>query len=68
MPRRCEDRRPDPWSVVNRTHDSLIKGGLLGGSANGRRQHTPPIRGSDSDVRLNRALRMLADGLRQLNA
>lgn len=68
MPRRFDDRRPDLWSVFNRTQENLTKGGLRGRSANGRRQQTRPVQGIDSDVRLNRALWMLADGLRQLKA
>jgi hypothetical protein len=65
MPRRFDDRRPDLWSVFNRTQENLTKGGLHGRSANGRRQQTRPVQGIDSDVRLNRALWLLADGLRQ---
>lgn len=68
MPRRFDDRRPDLWSVFNRTQENLTKGGLHGRSASGRRQQTRPVQGIDSDVRLNRALWMLADGLRQLKA
>ena len=68
MPRRFDDRRPDLWSVFNRTQENLTKGGLHGRNANGRRQQTRPVQGIDSDVRLNRALWMLADGLRQLKA
>lgn len=68
MPRRFDDRRPDLWSVFNRTQENLTKGGLHGRSANGRRQRTRPVQGIDSDVRLNRALWLLADGLRQLKA
>lgn len=68
MPRRFGDRRPDLWSVFNRTQENLTKGGLHGRSANGRRQQTRPVQGIDSDVRLNRALWLLADGLRQLKA
>ncbi|HBO9041979.1 MULTISPECIES: DUF932 domain-containing protein [Pseudomonadota] len=68
MPRRFDDRRPDLWSVFNRTQENLTKGGLYGRSANGRRQRTRPVQGIDSDVRLNRALWLLADGLRQLKA
>ncbi len=68
MPRRYDDRRPDLWSVFNRTQENLTKGGLSGRSANGRRQRTRPVQGIDSDVRLNRALWLLADGLRQLKA
>ena len=68
MPRRFDDRRPDLWSVFNRTQENLTKGGLHGRSANGRRQQTRPVQGIDSDLRLNRALWLLADGLRQLKA
>ena len=68
MPRRFDDRRPDLWSVFNRAQENLTKGGLHGRSANGRRQRTRPVQGIDSDVRLNRALWLLADGLRQLKA
>ena len=68
MPRRFDDRRPDLWSVFNRTQENLTKGGLHGRSANGRRQQTRPVQGIDSDIRLNRALWLLADGMRQLKA
>lgn len=68
MPRRFDDRRPDLWSVFNRAQENLIKGGLRSRSANGRRQQTRAVQGIDSDVRLNRSLWLLADGLRQLKA
>jgi hypothetical protein len=68
MPRRFDDRRPDLWMTFNRIQENLTKGGLHGRSANGRRQQTRPVQGIDSDVRLNRALWLLADGLRQLKA
>src|SRR5256885_4246401 len=32
MPRRFDDRRPDLWSVFNRTQENLTKGGLSGRS------------------------------------
>jgi len=68
MPRRFDDRRPDLWSVFNRTQENLTKGGLTARAANGRRQRTRPVQGIDSDIRLNRALWLLADGMRQLKA
>ena len=68
MPRRFDDRRPDLWSVFNRTQENLTKGGLAGRAANGRRQRTRPVQGIDSDIRLNRALWLLADGMRALKA
>ncbi|MBS4018174.1 MAG: DUF945 domain-containing protein [Dechloromonas sp.] len=68
MPRRFDDRRPDLWSVFNRTQENLTKGGLQGRATNGRRQSTRPVQGIDQNIRLNRALWLLADGMRQLKA
>lgn len=45
MPRRFDDRRPDLWSVFNRTQENLTKGGLSARAANGRRQTTRPRAG-----------------------
>lgn len=66
MPRRTDDDRRDLWSVFNRTQENLIKGGLNGRATNGRRQSTRPVQGIDQNLRLNRALWLLADGMRQL--
>ncbi|MBU9413494.1 DUF932 domain-containing protein [Burkholderia multivorans] len=67
-PRRAADAHADLWSVLNRTQENLIKGGLSGRAANGRRKQTRPVQGIDQNVRLNRALWLLADGMRQLKA
>jgi hypothetical protein len=67
-PRRLDDQRPDLWSVFNRTQENLLKGGLQGRNARGRRQTTRPVQGIDQGIRLNRALWLLADGLRQLKS
>ncbi len=66
--RRYDDNRSDLWSVFNRTQENLIKGGLHGRNRNGHRQKTRPVQGIDQNLRLNRALWLLADGLRQLKA
>ena len=68
MPRRTDDDRRDLWSVFNRTQENLVKGGLNGCAASGRRQSTRPVQGIDQNLRLNRALWLLADGMRQLKA
>ena len=68
MPRRFEDRSADLWSVFSRTQENLIRGGLEGRNANGRRQRTRAVQGIDADIRLNRALWLLADGMRRLKA
>ncbi|WP_446027539.1 DUF932 domain-containing protein [Lelliottia amnigena] len=68
LPRRPEDRRADLWSIFNCVQENLLKGGLPGHSANGHRQRTRPVQGIDQSVRLNRALWLLAEGMRQLKA
>jgi hypothetical protein len=67
-PRRFDDRGSDLWSTFNRIQENLVKGGLNGRSAQGRRQRTRPVQGIDQNLRLNRALWMLAEGMRQLKA
>jgi hypothetical protein len=68
MPRRRDDDRPDLWSAFNRVHENLTQGGLTGRSANGHRQRTRPIQGIDQNVKVNRALWLLAEGMKQLKA
>lgn len=64
-PRRYEDRQDDLWTVYNRLQESLIKGGLAGRTAQGKRSHTRAINGIDGDIRLNRALWVMAEELQQ---
>ncbi|WP_343676559.1 DUF932 domain-containing protein [Paraburkholderia heleia] len=67
-PRRFEDRRDDLWTVFQRTQENLTKGGLHGRSRSGRAMSTRPITGIDQNVKLNRALWMLADAMRQMKS
>lgn len=67
-PRRFEDRRDDLWTVFNKVQEHLTKGGLHGRSRSGRSMSTRPVIGIDQNVKLNRALWMLADAMRQLKA
>ena len=64
-PRRYEDRQDDLWSVFNRCQENLLKGGLSGRTAKGKRSHTRAVRSIDGDVKLNRALWVMAEELRQ---
>ena len=66
--RRFEDRRDDLWTVFNRVQENLTKGGLHGRTRTGRSMSTRPITGIDQNVKLNRALWMLADAMRQMKA
>ncbi len=63
-PRRAADTGNDLWTTFNRVQESLIRGGITGRNASGRRTRTREVTGIDQDVKLNRALFVLADALR----
>lgn len=63
--RRWQDEQNDLWSVFNRLQENLSKGGLSGRSAQGKRTHTRAVNGIDGDIRLNRALWVMAEELQQ---
>ncbi|MBO9900319.1 DUF945 domain-containing protein [Xanthomonas phaseoli pv. dieffenbachiae] len=65
-PRRMADTDSSLWTVFNRTQENLVRGGLSGRTSAGRRQRTREVQGIDQNVRLNRALWLLADGMRKL--
>lgn len=65
-PRRYEDRQDDLWTVYNRIQESLLKGGLSGRTAQSKRTHTRAVNGIDGDVKLNRALWVMAENMMDL--
>lgn len=65
-PRRVEDRRDDMWTTFNRVQENLLKGGLRGRNRAGRTTTTRPVNGIDQNVKLNRALWVLAEEMRRL--
>lgn len=65
-PRRFEDRGSDLWRTFNRVQESITRGGLHGRNASGRATTTRAVTGIDQNIRLNRALWVLADELRRL--
>lgn len=65
-PMRSADRGNDLWTVFNRAQEHLVKGGVQGRSASGRRNRTREVGGVNENVRLNRALWTLADRLAQI--
>jgi hypothetical protein len=67
-PRRREDQASDLWSTLNRVQENMIRGGLQGRNANGRRATTREIAGIDQNIKVNRGLWVLAEGMRQLAA
>ncbi|EKN3596561.1 TPA: DUF932 domain-containing protein [Yersinia enterocolitica] len=60
-PRRYEDYSDDLWTTYQRVQENLIKEGLSGRNAKGSRTHTRAVRGIDGDVKLNRALWVMAE-------
>lgn len=64
--RRSEDRADDLWTVTNRVQEALVRGGIDGRLANGRRAATRAVQGIDQNVKLNRALWVLATEMRRM--
>ena len=67
-PRRVEDRPNDLWTVTNRVQEALVRGGIDGRLASGRRAATRAVQGIDQNVKLNRALWVLATEMRRMKA
>jgi hypothetical protein len=63
---RWQDRKDDLWTVFNRVQENLIKGGVSGRGTTGRRMTTRAVGGVNENVKLNKALWSLADGLAQI--
>ena len=63
QPRRVEDKKEDLWTVYQRLQENLIKGGLSGRNATGKRTHTRAVNGIDGDIKLNKALWVMAETL-----
>lgn len=61
--RRREDQSDDLWTVFNRVQENFLKGGLSGRTAQGRHTRTRAINGIDGDVKLNRALWVMAENM-----
>lgn len=70
LTRRVEDREANLWTTFNSVQENLIKGGLRGVTTNERgqqrRARTRAITSVTEDVRLNRALWMLAEEMRKI--
>lgn len=70
VPARTADRGNDLWTVGNVIQERVIKGGIraVGQDANGNRRRvtTRAVNGIDQDVKLNKALWVLYDGMAQI--
>jgi hypothetical protein len=71
-PRRYGDRENDLWTTFNVVQENVIRGGVrgFGRDANMRRRRvtTRPVNGIDQDVKLNKALWILAERMATLKA
>ncbi|MBC3216685.1 DUF932 domain-containing protein [Serratia fonticola] len=67
IPRRWEDRQSDLWSTYQRVQENMLKGGLNGRNARGRQARTRAVKGNEGDIKLNRALWVLAENMLKFN-
>jgi len=65
---RHQDVKPDLWTTFNRVQENMIKGGVPGRTARGRRMTTRGVAGVNENVKLNRALWTLADEFAKLKS
>lgn len=65
-PRRSEDVGNDLWKTFNRVQEKMLNGGVHGRTAKGRRTTTRAVTGIDQDLKLNRALWILAEQMKIL--
>lgn len=68
LTRRYEDKPGDLWTTYNRVQENIIRGGLSGVNAAGRRQRTRGVASINEDTRINRALWQLAEKMAELKA
>lgn len=59
--KRHEDSKDDVWTTFNVIQENMLKGGLHGRTATGRRTSTRAVSGVNENVKLNRALWTLTD-------
>jgi hypothetical protein len=63
---RWQDNKADLWTTFNRVQENMLKGGVTGRSATGRRMTTRAVGGVTENVKLNKALWTLADTMAAL--
>lgn len=66
--RRIGDMKSDLWTTFNVVQENLVRGGLHGRGATGRRMTTRPVQGVNENVRLNKALWALTERMAALKA
>lgn len=64
--RRSADRKDDMYTTFNRVQENILKGGQRGRTQNGKRTSTRAVQSIDNNVKLNKALWILADKMVEL--
>jgi hypothetical protein len=59
--RRAVDKASDLWTTFNTIQENFIKGGVAGRGTTGKRMHTRAVKSVNEDLRLNKALWLLAE-------
>lgn len=67
-PRRWEDKKDDLWTTFQRVQENMIQGGLSGRNSQGKRTRTRAVNGIDGDLKLNRALWLIAENFKNHKA
>ncbi|ADE16998.1 protein of unknown function DUF932 (plasmid) [Nitrosococcus halophilus Nc 4] len=65
-PRRYEDQSNDMWATYQRAQENMLKGGVQGRSAIGRRITTRAVKSVGGNVKLNKALWFLTEQMAEL--
>jgi hypothetical protein len=65
-PRRREDVKPDLWTTTNVIQENTLQGGIRGRADTGRRTTSRKITNVSEDLRLNRALWVLAQEMAKI--
>ena len=65
-PKRQSDVAADLWTTFNRVQENMIRGGLRGRSSSGKAMRTREVQGIDQNIKLNRALWVLAEEMRKI--
>lgn len=65
-PHRHSDIAGDLWTTFNVVQENMIRGGLRGRTATGRKMQTRPVNGIDQGIKLNRALWVLAQEMQKM--
>lgn len=67
-PRRWDDKGNDLWTMLNRTQENILKGGVKVRGADGKPRRAAAVNSVDGDRKLNKALWTLAEEMRRLKA